>query len=120
MANSVSKAQFVMYRQQQFRQQNGNQQQNNWQGTNNQQQQQGWGQNNWQPGQMWQTWAAQNIVQISKTNLCNNLYEAYPKPSNDYYQQLDVDDKVYFGTKNVPIHNCVPKIMYNMYSIFYH
>ena len=52
MANSVSKAQFVMDRQLQFRQQNGNQQQGNWQRSNNQHQQQNWGQNNWQPGQM--------------------------------------------------------------------
>jgi hypothetical protein len=62
MANSVSKAQFVMERQQQFRQQHAPQggnhnnwqsaggQQNNWQGAHNAQQ--NWGQNNWQPGHM--------------------------------------------------------------------
>ena len=44
MANSISKAQFGMDRQQLFRQQNGNQggQQQNWQGPNNYQQQ-NWG-----------------------------------------------------------------------------
>jgi hypothetical protein len=62
MANSVSKAQFVMERQQQFRQQHtppGGQQSNwqvggghsnHWQGAHNMQQH--WGQDNWQPGQM--------------------------------------------------------------------
>ena len=49
MANSISKAQFVMERQQLFRQQNGYHggQQQNWQGPNNNQQQ-NWGQSNWQ------------------------------------------------------------------------
>ena len=53
MANSISKAQFVMDRQKHFRDQyanNNGQQQNNWQGPNNNNQQ-NWGQNNWQPGQ---------------------------------------------------------------------
>ena len=52
MANAVSKAQFVMNRQQQFRQQNGHTQQHgNWNQPPNPQQKQQWG-GNWQQGPM--------------------------------------------------------------------